>query len=115
MTATSVEQQTADALVDTASRERPTLAARAYGATEDGAPPSPPGALRLWRAEVQARYRGQDPSRSSTWRNDPLLHAAQCEANGLDALRDGLPGHARYWFRRAAEIIVAAARARRPS
>lgn len=75
--------------------------------------PVPLGALRLWHSELWARYRGQDAHRPSTWRCDALYRAAMCEANGIDALRAGLPGHAAHWFTRASTIIVESARARR--
>ena len=75
-------------------------------------PPKPHGALRLWHEEIRKRYHGQDPARPSTWRTDALYRAACCEANGLDALRSGLPGHAKHWFARAATIIEESARAR---
>jgi len=73
----------------------------------------PPGALHLWHAELRARYRGQDATRPSTWRFDALYRAATCEANGIEALREGLPGQAKHWFARAAAIVVEAARKRR--
>lgn len=74
--------------------------------------PTPPGALRLWHAELKARYRGQDATRPSTWRYDALYRAAMCEANGIDAKQAGLPRTAAHWFARAGTIIIDAAKAR---
>lgn len=70
-----------------------------------------PGALRLWHEELRRRHLGQDPSRSSSWRQDSLYRAACCEQQGFEALRDGLPSHARHWFQRSAEILAKARRA----
>jgi hypothetical protein len=77
------------------------------------ATPEPPGALRLWHAELRARYRGQDAARPSSWRYDALYRAAVCEANGIDAKRAGLPRTAAHWFACAGTIIVDSANARR--
>ena len=76
-------------------------------------PATPPGALRLWHAELYAGYRGQDAARPSTWRYDALYRAAMCEANGIDAQQAGLPRTAAHWFARTGTNIPDAARARR--
>ena len=74
--------------------------------------PQPVGALHLWHEELRRRLYAQDPARPSTWRTDALYRAACCDANGVDALRSGLPGHAAHWFARAATIIEDSASAR---
>ena len=76
------------------------------------ADPAPLGALRLWHAELRAKYLGQDAARPSTWRYDVLYRAARWEEHGLDAIRAGLPVTAAYCFRRARSLIADAARAR---
>ena len=70
--------------------------------------PQPVGALRLWHSEIRNRCFRQDPARPSTWRADKLYQAACCEANGVDALRGGLPGAAHYWFDRAVQTLASA-------
>ena len=75
--------------------------------------PIPAGALRLWHAELRAGYGGQVAARPASWRLDALYRAACCEANGIDAIREGLPGHATLWFAKAAAILIDEANARR--
>lgn len=61
------------------------------------------GALRVWQARAR-----RDPRSRLTF---DALHSAAClEANGDDALRDGLPATAEAWYRDAAERLIEGAR-----
>jgi hypothetical protein len=67
------------------------------------APFAPVGALRAWQARAT-----RDPRSRLTF--DALRSAACAEANGNDAMRDGLPAIASAWYRDAAARLVEGAK-----
>jgi hypothetical protein len=68
----------------------------------------PLGALKQWRAELQAGVGGQRANTSSTWHLDALWLAACYEAAAFDAHSHGLDS-AKH-LAKAAEIITDAAK-----
>lgn len=70
----------------------------------------PIGALQLWRREVAACWAGQRSDRPSTWILDALYRAACAEANAVDYDAQGLRGAADEERRKAACIILEAAK-----
>lgn len=117
MTPTTLEQELADWLVESADQRTsgrrlvdPPEAIRRDCAEASDSVPQPVGALKLWREELRCGDGGQDAARPGTWRLDALLSAACCELNGLDAMRAGLPRAAEYWFAKAVNHITNAAR-----
>lgn len=61
------------------------------------------GAFDRWRDEVRAGIRTTDEP------VDALFRAALCDANGLDALDDGMPELAQMLFEESATILLVAA------